>query len=174
MDLLFQKHFRKQKNIWNGKSFWCSSFWWWNRWDNRCFSNFGLFGTVKNTKSVKHNISIVIQVNKKSTKKVKKCKKKFVNNKKTLCWQGSENFKSVIIHFWRILIYNGTFLFPSALSEFRFYCLSLLLSIISWNENLLLHKLDFHIFCKLNRCKTQYIRICLRYWFEIFWSHLQG
>ena len=93
--------------------------------------------------------------------------RKFVNNKKTLCWQGSKNFKSVIIHFWRILIYNGTFLFPSVLSEFRFYCFSLLLSIISWNENLLLHKLDFHIFCKLNRCKTQYLRIGLRYWFSV-------
>ena len=49
------------------------------------FSNYGLFGTVTNTKSVKHNISRVKQMNKKSTEKVKKMKKRFANNKKRLC-----------------------------------------------------------------------------------------
>ena len=49
------------------------------------FSNCGLFGTVTNTKSVKHNISRVKQMNKKSTEKVKKMKKRFANNKKRLC-----------------------------------------------------------------------------------------
>lgn len=55
-----------------------------------------------------------------------------------------------------------------------FYCFSLLLFAISKNESLLLHKLDFYIFRNLTRCKTQYLKIGLRYWFEIFRSHLQG
>ena len=39
------------------------------------FSNYGLFGTVTNTESIKHNISRVKQINKKSTEKVKKQRK---------------------------------------------------------------------------------------------------
>ena len=39
------------------------------------FSNYGLFGTVTNTKSSKHNVSRVKQMNKKSTEKVKKWRK---------------------------------------------------------------------------------------------------
>ena len=36
------------------------------------FSNYDLFGTVTNTNPIKHNISRVKQMNKKSTEKVKK------------------------------------------------------------------------------------------------------
>ena len=39
------------------------------------FSNYGLFGTVTNTEAIKHNISRVKQINKKSTEKVKKQRK---------------------------------------------------------------------------------------------------
>ena len=39
------------------------------------FSNYDLFGTVRNTNSMKHNISRNKQMNKKSTEKVKKRKK---------------------------------------------------------------------------------------------------
>ena len=49
------------------------------------FSNYGFFGTVTNTKQIKHNISRVKQINKKSPEKLKKTKKRFGNNKKRLC-----------------------------------------------------------------------------------------
>ena len=39
------------------------------------FSNYGFFGTVTNTKQIKHNISRVKQINKKSPEKLKKRRK---------------------------------------------------------------------------------------------------
>ena len=49
------------------------------------FLNCGLFGTVTNTKSVKHNISRVKQMNKNSTEKVKKQRKDLRTIKERLC-----------------------------------------------------------------------------------------
>ena len=75
----------------------------------------------------------------------------------------SGEIKSEIIHFWRILTYDGTFLLPKVCFNNPLYCFSRLLFVISRNEKLLLHKLDFPIFYNLTRCNTEYLKIGLRY-----------
>ena len=57
------------------------------------FSNHDLFGTVTNTNSIKRNISRVKEMNKKSTKKVKKQRKGLGTIKKVTLTRNREMFQ---------------------------------------------------------------------------------
>ena len=106
-------------------------------------------------------------------KRMNKCKNE-KKNKKVMLTRNTEMRKYHHTFLEDINIWWHFFYYQAFCLNNLFYCFSFLLFVISKNENLLLHKLDFYIFRNLTRCKTQYLKIGLRYWFEFFRSHLQG